>query len=99
MRAWKLILVALGIGLALVATWLVREPRSRPGDFVDRRGNLQHAELGALVEEPGGFISQDVRLTSDTGLQVALKVLRPAGESGPRPLAVLLGGHRTGATR
>ncbi|HEY5550597.1 MAG TPA: hypothetical protein VIK52_01815, partial [Opitutaceae bacterium] len=49
-----------------------------------------------MIAHPGGFISQNVLLRSDTGLQVELCVLRPADAAGPLPLIVLLGGHRTG---
>lgn len=97
MKRRTMILVALGIALALLTGWLMHEPRGRAEDVLQRRGNLAQVALGPMVAEAGGFVSQDVRLQSDSGLRVALKVLRPdANETTRRPLAVMLGGHRTG---
>ncbi|MDP2137579.1 MAG: hypothetical protein Q8J74_06960, partial [Candidatus Didemnitutus sp.] len=61
-----------------------------------RRGTIVSIELAAEVVEAGGFVSQNVRLVADTGLQVELRVLRPAGGEELLPVVVLLGGHRTG---
>lgn len=90
--------VAAAAGLVLslaIVVWLAAEPDYHAGDFLARRGSLARCELEPERVETGGFVSQNVRLTADTGLQVELRVLRPAGAE-RRPLAVLLGGHRTG---
>ncbi len=94
------ILLFSGLALAVVllaiaagAWWLLRtdgEP-----DFPARRGELATVTAEPVVAEAGGFVSQAVRLRSDTGLEVDLRVLRPA-EPGTRAVLVLLGGHRTG---
>jgi hypothetical protein len=81
----------------LAGVWVAHKPRGSAEDYRARVGSVRHVALGVLVDERGGFVSQEVQLTSDTGLRVNLKVLRPAGESSERrPLAVMLGGHRTG---
>ena len=70
---------ALVMGVTVAAgVWLAQSPRSSTAENLARRGNVAHVELGELAREPGGFVSQEVRLTSDTGLRVELKVLRAA---------------------
>jgi dienelactone hydrolase len=80
-----------------VVGWLgLRHPSLEAEVFWIRRGEI----MDVIKEEPrhevGGFQSQGVRLRSDTGLTVDLRVLRPAESAEPLPLVVVLGGHRTG---
>lgn len=89
------VLLALGLALA----WLRWDAGRARGEWFDaRKGTLQSAEI-----TPGGLVGRDrhrvesVRLTSDTGLEVSFRVLRPDVESPPRPVLVVLGGHRTGS--
>lgn len=97
MRWLKISLMLVLGALVLFGVWLTVEPRGRPEDYFERKGRLQTVEMGPLVQEAGNFLSQDVQLTSDTGLRVTLKILRPVARPGVRhPLAVMLGGHRTG---
>jgi len=95
-RWWRWL--ALGALLAVVAlggslAWLAAP---RTGQFSARVSRV----IGVEAEPPrgaiGGFISQAVRLRGENGLQVGLRVLRPAGEHAPLPLLVLVAGHRTG---
>lgn len=76
--------------------WLAWQGRSKQAELMARRSGLVGAEMEPERAETGGFVSQAVRVHARSGLQVNLRVLRPAGETGPLPLMVLLGGHRTG---
>ena len=93
--AWALLAV-LVVALVLMALWLADHARPRHTEFVERRGTLASAEPEAITLEPGGFISQAVRLASESGLSVDARVLRPAVQDAPLPVFVMLAGHRTG---
>lgn len=60
--------------------------------FLGRSGELIHQER---IESSSG-VGESVRLGSSTGLQVDLRVRRPAQPNARLPVLVLLGGHRTG---
>jgi len=91
-RCWLLV----SFGVVLLVGWVAVQYRSQDGYFAERRGNSHSAGTGPWQAESGGFISQTVTVQADTGLEVNLRVLRPAGLEGPLPLVVVLGGHRTG---
>jgi dienelactone hydrolase len=91
----------LGVALALAllasgAWWIADHARPRHQEFLERRGTVVTAQLEDVVHEPGGFSSQAIRVTTNAGLAVDARVLRPAAQDGPLPVVVLLGGHRTG---
>jgi hypothetical protein len=91
---WGLIAVATAI--AIPACWLATHLVPRDGYFLRRAAPIQDVRLGPETSHPGNFVSQAVRLTTEAGLVVDLRVLRPANITGPLPLIVLLGGQRTG---
>jgi hypothetical protein len=94
--AWATLALVIAT-LALGAWWLADHARPRHDVFVERRGAIVATELEEMVShQPGGFTSQAIRLTADSGLRVDARVLRPADEHAPLPVVVLLGGHRTG---
>lgn len=93
--AW-VALALVAAALAWAAWWLADHARPRHDVFLERRGTEVSATLDAPVREPGGFISQGVHITSDSGLRVDARVLRPAAQDRPLPVLMLLGGHRTG---
>lgn len=75
------------------AAWLLRDPT--PG-MLERRSTLVHVAEGELVAADSHTI-QVVRLEAASGLAVDLTVKRHVADSvGKYPLAVILGGHRTG---
>ena len=82
--------------LVVVAGLLLLRPTITSEEFLQRRGEIVEVTQEAPRREVGGFISQGVRLKSDAGLAVYLRVLRPAEITEPLPLVVVLGGHRTG---
>jgi dienelactone hydrolase len=82
--------------LLLVAGWLAWQTRPKYERFEARRAMLTTAVPEPEQPEPGGYLSQAVRVEGGNGLAVNLRVLRPAGATGRLPLMVLLGGHRTG---
>lgn len=83
-------------GGMVVVGWLAWGTRPDFGQFEARRTNPVSAEAEAVQPETGGFVSQSVRVTGASGLQVDLRVLRSGDAAGPRPLVIILGGHRTG---
>jgi hypothetical protein len=93
----KTLLIAAGClsaGAVASVAYLLRDPGPR---FLERR-----SQLASIVEEPpvlGGQSSiQQVRLTATSGLAVDVAVRRQLSDSGRRlPVAVILGGHLTGA--
>jgi hypothetical protein len=92
-------LAALLAVLALVTAlawlrWDAGQPREHW--FVERQGTIRTAaveHLDAGRGQSGAF----VRLTSDSGLEVFLRVIRDAAAVDPLPVLVVLGGHRTGS--
>ncbi len=85
--------------LAFSLAWLRWDAGRERADWFDaRKGTLESAEV--TFE---GFVGRDghrietVHLTSDSGLDISFRVLRPAAQSAPRPVLIVLGGHRTGS--
>lgn len=75
------------------AAWLLRDPT--PG-MLERRSSLIHVAEGDPVEADSHTV-QVVRLRAASGLTVDLTVKRHVADSvGRYPLALILGGHRTG---
>lgn len=95
-RILVLALVALALLTAGVAWWVADLSRPRHEAFVERHGTLVSAVGDPAETHPGGYLSQGYTLRADSGLAVDIRVLRPATASGPLPVLVLLGGHRTG---
>jgi len=90
-------LVACVICGAAIAAWLyVDAHRDRDTWLASRHGQLTQATVE--TDQPGpGLLADRVQLRSDSGLVVTVRVLRPAVQSRPLPVLLLLGGHQTGA--
>lgn len=90
-------LLAVVLSVSLSLTWL-RWDSGRPRDdwFDERQGQIETvaAHVSATRYEQR---SESVRLISDSGLQVSFRVIRNAETNTPRPVLVVLGGHRTGS--
>ncbi|MEL7184996.1 MAG: prolyl oligopeptidase family serine peptidase [Pseudomonadota bacterium] len=69
--------------------------RSRDAWFGERQGQIADVDTELSVT-PFDQLSQSVRLTSSSGLEVSMRVVRNADTNEPRPVIVVLGGHRTG---
>lgn len=94
-RGLLLVLVpgALGIAAVCGVAWLLRDPTPR---MLERRSALASVEEGAVIKADSHFI-QIIRVRGTSGLAVNLTVKRHVADStGRYPLALLLGGHRTG---
>jgi hypothetical protein len=88
-------LVLLGVVLLPIAliAWLVRDPTSR---MLERRSALAGVEELPPVEADSHVV-QVIRLQASSGLEVHLTVKRHVADSvGRYPLALILGGRRTG---
>ena len=95
-RGWLVLAGVLLLLFLVAAGWLALQARPKYGYFAARRANILSFAPEPVRTEAGGFVSQAVRVRGDNGLEVDLRVLRPGGDAVPRPLVVLLGGHRTG---
>src|SRR5690606_3050048 len=96
--------IALVAGLPLLVTlaagWLaVRTLTSDPRPYFAER----YEPLAVVQSDDGklenGYLLRDVRFTTSGGLDVDITVKRPASNADslvPRPVVLLLGGHRTG---
>lgn len=91
--------LAVLLAVALALAWLRWDAGRARGDWFEaRKGRLQ-----AAVVNDDGRAGRDehriesVQLTSNTGLAISFRVLRPAAQSTPRPVLIVLGGHRTGS--
>jgi dienelactone hydrolase len=74
--------------------WLTRDPESR---MLERRSGLARVTEGPVVRE-GNHELRDVRLRAESGIDVDLTIKRRIADSSTetrRPLAIVLGGHRT----
>lgn len=92
---YLVLLVVVPISLSLV--WL-RWESGLPRNvwFNERHGAIQTV----ATERTGtnfGQLSESVRLTSDSGLRVSLRVIRNETSDGTLPVLIILGGHRTGS--
>jgi dienelactone hydrolase len=92
-RVVMAVVVLFGAALAWLR-WDAGQPREQW--FAARHGQLretavEHFDAGR--DQAGAA----VRLTSDSGLEVFLRVIRDAAHREPLPVLVVLGGHRTGS--
>lgn len=78
-------------------TWLRWDAGRPQADyFAERHGRL--IDVAVTETAPGDAqLSAFMTLRSDSGLGVSLRVMRPANNSGPSPVLLILGGHRTGS--
>jgi len=92
-------LVLLPAILLVVAAilWLRWDAGQPLDDYFDtRQGTLVGGQV-IETREAGGQLSTLLRVTSTSGLQVYIRVIRPADVTGPLPVLLVLGGHRTGS--
>jgi dienelactone hydrolase len=85
--------VVLAIAIA-GSLWLTRDPERR---MLERRSGLAGVTEGPVVRE-GHHELRDVKLRAESGIEVDLTVKRRVSDSSTdarRPLAIVLGGHRT----
>ena len=85
--------------LAAVAglLWLRWESHLPRDDwFTERKGRLVEVNAERSTT-PHGQLTEKVVLTSDSGLNVLLRLIRDAELRAKRPVLIVLGGHRTGS--
>ena len=94
-RRWPSILLRGFVVLAgLLALYFLHLAKPRTDYFVDRTGSVVAVEAEP-EEQTAEWIAQDVSLTSDSGLLVNMRTRRPVAD-GQVPVAILIGGERTG---
>ena len=104
MRATRLLQRILLVSLlaAVVAAvagllWLRWESHLPRDDwFTERKGRLVEVNAERSTT-PHGQLTEKVVLTSDSGLNVLLRLIRDAELRAKRPVLIVLGGHRTGS--
>lgn len=74
--------------------WDAGQPRDRW--FTERHGRLESTSV-ERSEAGESQAAASVRLTSDSGLNVSLRMIRDAAAEQPVPVLLVLGGHRTGS--
>ncbi len=96
-RLAALLLLAMVVLLAGAAGLLWFDARQVKNEFFDaRKGEVVAASVSEIAQDQGQR-SDLVRLRSDTGLAVTLRVLRPSSTQTRLPVLLILGGHRTGS--
>lgn len=93
----KYFVLAVVLLVTFCLTWL-RWESGRPRDdwFAERQGQIESVATEASATAYGQQ-SESVKLVSDSGLQVAFRVVRDGETDEPLPVLVVLGGHRTGS--
>lgn len=86
-------LVGLGI---LAGVWLAQHGVPRSVYLSESQRAIAAVDAAEELPTPDGYRERAVSLRTVQGMKVDFRVLRPGGEARPRPLVVLLAGHRTG---
>ena len=91
----RTVLIVLGLLLVAVISYAIYLGVPRHDYFIERTGDIRDVEV---IEESRPIDrSYTVRLTSSTGLEVSMRVLRPEVDVGQTvPLVLVLGGQDTG---
>jgi hypothetical protein len=91
----RVITLIVGLLVVIVAAYSVYLAVPRSDYFLERSGTLVDAQV--IAEEREFDRSYTVHLTSSTGLEVDMRVLRPEVDVTERlPLVLILGGQETG---
>lgn len=82
--------------LICLTAWFAIPVFNDPVDeFISRKGKITR-----IVTETVNYVGNDrltkLRINADSGLSVSIAIRMPIDVDGPRPLVLLLGGHRTG---
>jgi dienelactone hydrolase len=104
MKIWRTIRRFLGLSLLLVMVslcgflaWLRWESHLPRDDwFVERHGQIAEVKTERGVT-PHGQLTERLKLTSSSGLQVIARLIRDENVDGRLPVLIVLGGHRTGS--
>ncbi len=103
MRGLRLLrrIVLVGLVAVVVASlagllWLRWESHLPRDDwFTERKGALIETSVERSMT-PHGQLTEQLVLTSDTGLRVLVRLIRDEQPDAKRPVLIVLGGHRTG---
>ena len=91
----RIFLVAGLVIAGAIALYALELASSQREHFVERTGSLQEALV--IETRIGASRSDTLRLAASTGLEIDMRVRRPAGDiPAPLPTLILVGGHNTG---
>lgn len=91
----RVLLGVTAIVLLAIGAWYAELAIPKHDYFLERRGALVHQELFASSDN--GTVHKTVRLRSSSGLEVDMRLARPATEPGETlPVIVVMGGEGTG---
>lgn len=82
------------LAVAVLALYCVELASPQHDYFVERAGQVRDQRV--VESTVNGSRSDTLHLTSSTGLEIDLRVRRPAVAAGRLPVLILLGGHQTG---
>jgi len=91
---WSMIIAILSIAGMVLCLFLLVLPDPSV-DFLSRKGNITNIAVTKTWQEQDSRLSE-ITLTSDTGIYSEITTRVPRRISTPLPVAVILGGHRTG---
>jgi dienelactone hydrolase len=89
-----LVVILTVVGALAWLRWDAGQPREEW--FAKRHGQIRSTAVEQL-DVGAGQAGASVSLTSDSGLEVFLRVIRDATDAQPLPVLLVLGGHRTGS--
>ncbi|MEX2259199.1 MAG: prolyl oligopeptidase family serine peptidase [Woeseia sp.] len=96
-KGFAVLLLGVGAATGVALVWLQWDANRDHSDRLRaRQGDLVTATHETLKSDPA-IIAERVRLASDSGLEVTVRVLRPTQHDNKLPVLMLLGGHRTGS--
>ena len=94
-RFRRLALIALVAVALVIGLYWIELAVPKRDYFIERRGTLAHQDT--LEASENGMVSKTIRLESSTGLQVNMRLLRPATAPGETlPVIIVMGGEGTG---
>lgn len=92
---WRIVSVIALVLLAIAGAYCIELALPKHDYFLERAGSLSRADVRETTTSPA--IGETLHLESSSGLQVDMRILRPANSSGQKlPLLLVLGGYMTG---
>lgn len=94
-RTYKTLQIGFVLVVLALAALFIESHLPKDQYMDERHGTLTDSQVSADASSSGQQ-SEAVTLTSDSGLTIFARVLRDRADDSPRPVMLVLGGHRTG---